>query len=352
MMVDKKSDETDKTPEEVQLERKVDAMMDPRSDVSKIAEDFNKSFAPEVEPPKATPSPPPAPSPPPSPAVAKTATAPELPSDKGETVKVSVNPPKPVEPGPDPDPEPIQEPVKDETVPVNTESAAPAANEYDDAATEQAVDEIVAKEGDTVLAVEDAQRASLAGDAAAKKPKHRSKNIFKRKKTWLIILLVVLAAIFGVPYTRYKVLGLGIKNSAVITIIDSQTNSPVSDAVVKLAGAEAKTDAKGVVLLRAGVGERTLTVSKRYYRTVTQKYFVGFNDNHTDVRLVATGRLVPVTVVNSITGQPVANVKIQVAGTTAKTDTKGKATIALPSSSTADAKLSLTGYNTADVTGK
>ncbi len=59
----------------------------------------------------------------------------------------------------------------------------------------------------------------------------------------------------------------------------------------------------------------------------------------------------PVTVLNSITGKPLGGVDVDVKNTSAKTNSKGVATIALPTTATTySAKLSSSGYNPATVT--
>jgi len=221
---------------------------------------------------------------------------------------------------------------------------ATADNTLNDDVTSRAVDEITASESDTVLAVEDARAAGNApADPAGWKAKLQA--LAKDRRTWLVIagLLVV---IFAVPVTRYKIVGLVIKRSVTVSVVDSTTHTPVSNAQVRLAGASAKTDANGKAKLHGSVGATTLTVTKQYYKTYTSKSFVGFKTQPVTASIVATGRQVPIIVTNKISGKPLSGAEIKVLDTTAKTDAHGQAILVLPTTATSDSgTVSLKGYN-------
>ncbi len=239
-------------------------------------------------------------------------------------------------------PEPATEPGKEDNAEMRTD--------LDDPVTDKAVDDIVAKEGDMVLAAEDAKAAH---QAKPKSPGRKDKVLLllKNKWTWLGIL-VVLGIILGVPATRYKLLGLVIKKSISITLLDSKTASPVNNAEVQLAGSTAKTDGNGMAHLRVRLGPGTLVIKKQYYRNFQTSFFTGFKvpSQPARIKLLATGRLVPVTILNKVTGSPVNGAEIKVLDTAARTNFKGQAIIALPANATKyTAKLSLAGYNPAEV---
>lgn len=224
--------------------------------------------------------------------------------------------------------------------------------DIDDSATQKAVDDILAKESDTLLAVDDAKIAKKSKKASGGAGwKSKMRQLAKNKFTW-ITLGVLLVLLLGVPVTRYKILGLVIKKSVSLTVIDSKTSSPVSNAEVKLAGDTAKTDAYGRVKLHTSVGDQSLIIKKQYYQDFESKYFVGFKSSgDTQIKLSATGRLVPITVLNKISGKPLSGVEIKILNTTAKTNAKGLATIALPTSKTTNpATLIANGYNTLKAT--
>lgn len=270
----------------------------------------------------------------PEPVVASTVATPEA-----SPAPASSPPPPPAAvPQPTDQPAPIEDPEK-------------ASVNLEDAGTDLAVDDIVAHEGDTLLALEDIKSKRGQEVVVSKGPgfKANLRSFFTSKK--FVVILVIILVIFAVPVTRYKLLGLVIKKSVTINVVDTKTATPVSSALVQLGSASGKTNADGQVVVKVGLGQRTLTVSKQYYSTSTSKYFVGLKTGTpATVKLTATGRLVPVTVFNTISGKPVANVLIVVHGTSAKTNAKGQANIALPTSTTTDsASLTLPGYNTAKV---
>lgn len=247
---------------------------------------------------------------------------------------------------PDAKPEPPASPEVPDEAPEPKEEAKP---EFDNDETNKAVDDIAANESDTVLAAEDA--AAKASQPVEKNWKTKLKALLKNKRTWAIVA-VVLLLVFAVPVTRYKVLGLVWKKTVTVTVLDSKNNTPVSNATVQLGGGTAKTDANGKARVKGSVGPNKLVVNKQYFKKHEGTGFVGLKATKiSNVALVATGRQVPITVVNKVSGKPVPGAEIKVLGTTAKTNAKGKATIVLPTTSaTGKGSVSLKGYNTADAT--
>jgi len=227
----------------------------------------------------------------------------------------------------------------------NTPINAPLSP-IDDATTDKAVDDIVIHESDVVLAAEDAATAKTSVPVTAPGWKAKCTELFKNKWTWLGIALAVIV-VFAIPYTRYTLLGLALKESVSITVKDSKTNTPVSDASISLDGESTKTDAAGKATFKVPPGHSTLTISKRYYESYAQAYTVGLESGKTaNIDIIATGRQVPVTILNTLTGKPLAGVEIRVLDTSAKTNQKGQATIVLPTKTARDnATISLNGYN-------
>jgi hypothetical protein len=212
----------------------------------------------------------------------------------------------------------------------------------DDPQTDHVVDEIMHDDSDEVIAAEDAKIV-----VSPNLPWY--KKIFARKKIWTpLVIVLLLVAILAVPWTRYKILGLVIKKSYNVTVIDAQTKLPVSDATVGLAGKRAITDDQGDVTLKAPVGTNHLSVSKQYYKSTTTTVLVPLRKQAGGtyrVSLLATGRQVPLTVLNKITGAPLSDVEITAAGTSAKTNAAGQVTMVLPAySATESATFSDSGY--------
>jgi hypothetical protein len=203
---------------------------------------------------------------------------------------------------------------------------------------------------------EDSQHAELPAHhehgASKAKPHHRLLNWCRTNKKLSIPLAVavVLAIIFVVPALRYSVLGLFLKQNFSVVVLDEESGSPVSSASLSLGGVSAKTDAKGKATLKVPVGPGKLEVTKAYYKTADYQVTVPIQKPASafTAEIRATGRPVPVTVVNSITRKPVAGVNIVVGQAQAKTDDKGLTTLVVPvGAAQLKTTLSADGYNTA-----
>lgn len=350
-MAKKKASQPELTPEEAALTERIDAMMDPKrpdppsgsaakgSEPLDIFKDIpdSKRPVPEVKP-----------DPAPAIASAPTSSAPTVPGDLLKDLPETTHPDEPV---PEPKVEAV-EPKPPEAEPPEQEPAPEQPAETDplnNAANDKAVDEIMAKESDDTLA--ETEAPAETPEAEPEKPtsgglKAKLKAILKSRRTWLFVLLLIVI-IMAVPMTRYKVLGLAIKKPVTITVVDTETNRPVSNAVVSIGTAEAITDGNGVASLRAPTGKAILKIEKQYYAAYSQPVFVGLtNSTVANSKMVATGRQVPITIVNTITGKPISGAEVKVLDATAKTNGKGRATIVVPATGKADqAKVSLKGYN-------
>jgi len=223
---------------------------------------------------------------------------------------------------------------------------------------DEAINDILRGESDDELKKQD----EVAEKAVVMKqgPWERFKN-FQRdwwanpRKKWgtIAAILVVIIALFAVPFTRYEIVGLFVREKITVQAVDDQSGAPVSGALVVVGSEKAETDAAGKAILHVHAGSKHLQVTKKYYTGTMQSVLVTLSpgSNTFKAKLVATGRLVKVKVVNKIGGKPVANVKITAGGASAKTDKNGMATVVLASGATTQqASISLNGYNTAKVT--
>ncbi len=172
-----------------------------------------------------------------------------------------------------------------------------------------------------------------------------------QQKRWTIpagvVLLVLLLT--AIPFTRYTLAGTVLRRSFSIVVTDSQTGKPVSSASVALGGKKATTDNQGKVYIRAKVGTNRLIIEKTYYKSSTASVLVpiGKQRQPEQLQLVATGRQVPITVVNKLTGKPIENAVVSALKTQAKTDKKGQVTLVLPAdASNVPLTIALDGYNT------
>lgn len=239
-----------------------------------------------------------------------------------------------------------------------------AASEHKDGeVVEEVVDEPEQQEtdeqteSDTAVPLEKKwEEAAKAAQQEHKEKFGKVKDFFRgywRRKKWTlpVTVLVLVIIILAVPFTRYKVLGLFIKHSYTLSVLDSTTGKPVSGATVSLGNQKFNTDAEGRADVHVAVGPHRLDISKKYYKSTTTNVTVPlFGGATSRVKLVATGRQVPISVINKITGQALAGVEISVLDTNTKTGKDGQATIVLPTKQEMQkATFTLAGYN--DTTG-
>ena len=214
----------------------------------------------------------------------------------------------------------------------------------DDLETDKAIDDIVAREGDEVLAVED---QAVFNISSKPQKKHKILGIFKNK--WIVILLVIiiLGIIAGIPYTRYKLLGLFMKSSYHIELIDNITKHPISGATVDIGGHNIISNANGQVDFKLPIGQYNIRVTKKYYDSYQSNILFGLSSNKKlDLYLHAYGRQFSFKFLNSITDQPISGASISYNNIKSTSNNSGIAYLVLPSQATSyNLTISGNGYN-------
>ena len=220
-----------------------------------------------------------------------------------------------------------------------------------------AVDDIMKRDGDDALEVQD--KAAESAVVVKRTFRERIKNFLAdlwadpRKRWWTIGCAVVAVAVLAaVPVTRYNIVGLVLKAPVTVQVVDSKTGAPVSGATVKVGTKTALTEGDGKAVLRVHAGTRSVKVTKKYYTSASKHELVALSggSNTFKVSVVALGRQVSIKLVDKISDKPLAGVLISSQGAKAKTDAKGLATLVIGSSATTQsADISLSGYNTAKV---
>ncbi len=168
-------------------------------------------------------------------------------------------------------------------------------------------------------------------------------------------ILALLLLLLAIPATRYPLAGLTLKKNFSLQVTDQTTNTPISGATVSSGSISALSDGNGKASLRLSVGHHRVTIAKKYYQDRRADVLVPILSQKTApvIPAQATGRQVKVTVKNTVSNKTLAEVDIKVLDITAKTDKDGKALLVLPAGVTSQkASLSLSGYNSADVTFK
>ncbi len=213
-------------------------------------------------------------------------------------------------------------------------------------------DEPTGKDLDQAM-VEAEQEASQPAEPRQSK---KRKFTWSRKKIVLVssaAVVLLIAILMAIPVTRYGILGVVFKRDVTITLHDSKTNKPITSVAVDMAGKSVATDSKGVATFKSvPVGSKKITVHKKYYKDLTVDQTVPLTGNNPtfDLAIEATGRQVPVKVINKVSQQPVEGADITADGTSSKTDKNGEAVIVLPADKAdMDATITLGGYNKASI---
>ena len=204
--------------------------------------------------------------------------------------------------------------------------------------------------------------SALASDTTPKptdntEPSKPRRNILRgywHHKLWTIPLTVLLliGAFFAVPTTRYMALAYFVSRPLTVTVTDSTTHTAISGAQVKIDGQSKLTGSDGKVKFTLPVGNHTMQVTKSYYQSAHKSVFVDISssNNVLGVELVATGRQVPLQVINKITGKAIPEAELTIGAATARTDLRGAATAVLPADpATQTVIIKADGYN--DFTG-
>jgi hypothetical protein len=172
----------------------------------------------------------------------------------------------------------------------------------------------------------------------------------------LLAVAVVIGSIFAIPATRYAVAGLVIKKDVTLQVLDKTTLKPVSGVQLTLAGQTVKTDGNGNATIKnVAVGEWRVDAKKNYYQDagVTTLVPILAQQSTIKIAMVATGRQVPVTVINKVTGTALGGVEITTVDSSGTTDKDGHVVMVLPAGKDAvTATFKAKGYNnsTADIT--
>lgn len=192
-----------------------------------------------------------------------------------------------------------------------------------------------------------------AEDKASDKQKQpKPKKIFSRMKKILIgvaVAIIAVAVISIIPTTRYAVAGLVVKKDITIALVDGKTGKSVSGVAVSLGGKTVVSDAHGNATFKAiAVGNEAFTAKKHYYQDLTSTVLVPIFGSKSPYQLsvVATGRQVPVKIVNKITNQPVEKATVTFDGATSTTDNQGSTVMVLPADKTSvTASITADNYN-------
>lgn len=222
--------------------------------------------------------------------------------------------------------------------------------------TDKAVDEIMAKESDQLLA-----QASADPPAQIANPKtFRQKlvDFFKawwgnKKARWLTIasLAAIILVFIVVPWTRYFALNtVGVRASSSVIIVDDITNLPLKNVQFSIDNQSTKTDVKGVAKLSGiKLGKHQVKIERLAFAPITKATVIGWGSNPLGtVRLTATGLRYTVLLKDFVSGKPISGAEINSQELSALTDKNGKAILTVEdvNATKLDITLSASGYRT------
>jgi hypothetical protein len=162
------------------------------------------------------------------------------------------------------------------------------------------VEAIIGSESDRLMAVEDAARERQFAPPEQKKSlKAKLKQLAitwwqnkrLRNGTFIGLFFVVVAAMF-IPMSRYFILNtVGVRVSASMVVVDSESGRPLKNIPVKLQGKEARTNDDGyVVFERMKQGRTAVIIDKIGFAPYKRDVTLGWGSNRLDEQsIVVTG---------------------------------------------------------------
>lgn len=229
----------------------------------------------------------------------------------------------------------------------------------DNPETDAAVDDIVTKEGDDLLAIQDGAVTQVPPVA---KPKNRFKRFLKawwRNKVaryiTIIVLVLAIIALAVVPKTRYAILNtLGVRSSASVVVLDGTTKLPLKNVSVQLNEKQVQTNKEGVAKFNdLRLGNYTLQVKRLAFAPQKQAVTIGWGSNPLgEVALKAVGTQYEIHVKDYLSGKPLAGAEVESDGLNALSDKDGKITLTIEDTSITQLTLALNavGYRSEQMT--
>lgn len=228
----------------------------------------------------------------------------------------------------------IEETDSSEEEPSEETESSPLEPEIESAATEQAVNDIIASEGDELLEMKD-QKSSQAAPTSLKQTKKKRRSLFKSSGFRWFMAFLIMAGILAaciVPMARYAILNAaGVRSSASVVVFDQTTQQPLKNVAVTISGQKATTDVTGKAKLTGlKLGPTELLVEKRAFASVQRAETIGWGSNPlSDVSLKPTGNQYSFTVTDGLSGKPIASAEASYGDSNANADDKGVITLTL-----------------------
>jgi hypothetical protein len=270
--------------------------------------------------------------------------APELPHEVAKEYGIHKDGVHPTEPSLKTEDE--QNETNDETI------GSPGSDERsidDDPKTDAAVDDILTKESDQLLAVQD-------GNVPHAELPHKQRGFWGKighffaawwQNKWarwitIIILLAAIVTVSAIPKARYKVLNtVGVRSSASVVVLDNTTQLPLKNVTVTIGDEKSLTNRDGKATFKdLKLGDYQLAIKRIAFASYKQKVTIGWGSNPLGAfKIKATGIQYVLLVTDFISGKPVEGAEVISDEANALSDKNGK--IILTVEDTATTKLSV-----------
>ena len=221
-----------------------------------------------------------------------------------------------------------------------TEEEQSSSVVVDDSKTEAAVDDILTKESDQLLAVQDNMAVPVYNGP---KPKHRRGfwgsigNFFAAwwRNKWarwitIIIIAATVVALGMWQKTRYAVLNtVGVRSSASVVVLDNTTQLPLKNVSVTLGKEKSLTNKEGKASFKnLKLGHYPLAIKRIAFAPVKQDITIGWGSNPLgSFKIKATGTQYVITVTDYVSGKPIAGAEANSDEANALSDKDGKITL-------------------------
>lgn len=246
------------------------------------------------------------------------------------------------------------------TGPLSGQEQQPEDKVVDDPAADAAVDDIVAKEGDELLAKQDEEIAK-AFDNHPLTLKERIQAFFAAwwhnklaRYATLTVLVIGMGTAAVIPGSRYFMLNsVGVRAAASLTILDSTNDLPLKNVHVSLGGKAARTNQDGVVRMDGlKLGTQEMTIRQLGFAPVSRAVTLGLGSNPLgEVELKAVGTQFTFKLTDYVSGKPVGNAEVTSGDASAQSDDKGEVVLTVGGieSSRIDVIITAGGYRTEKV---
>lgn len=246
---------------------------------------------------------------------------------------------------------------------VANDAVAPTPDEFDDNKTDRAVDEIVSSESDQLLEAEDAKTAE---PEVVSRPSfsERFKGFFKAwwHNRWarygsLAAVVLLVAAVVVVPGSRYFLLNAaGVRSSLSLTVLDNTTQLPLKNVVVSDGSITVKTDKTGLAKLsNLRLGQQTIIIHKNAFTTTKKTVTLGWGSNPLgSFALTAVGDQYQFKLTDYVSNAAIAGAEASDGDASAMSDDKGQVVLTLnnPDADSLQVKVTAPNYRQETVTVK